>query len=63
MAIPGNGWESRYDWHRGGDSNDTLPYAVARKVEYLEALIQEAEGSAFVFGISSGGVRTVVQLR
>jgi pimeloyl-ACP methyl ester carboxylesterase len=44
-----------YDRRGRGDSSDTLPYAVAREVEDLEALINEAGGSAFVFGMSSGG--------
>lgn len=38
-----------------GDSGDTLPYAVGREVEDLEALIAEAGGSACLFGVSSGG--------
>jgi pimeloyl-ACP methyl ester carboxylesterase len=44
----------RYDRRGRGDSTDTLPYAVAREVEDLEALVVEAGGSAFVYGISSG---------
>ena len=39
---------------RGG-SGDTLPYAVEREIEDLEALIGEVGGSAHVFGVSSGG--------
>ena len=39
-----------------GDSGDTAPYAVAREVEDIQALIAEAGGSAFVFGHSSGSV-------
>lgn len=38
-----------------GDSTDTQPYAVHREIEDIEALIDEAGGSAFVYGISSGG--------
>lgn len=45
-----------YDRRGRGDSTDTLPYAVAREVEDLEALIEEAGGSASVFGYSSGAV-------
>src|SRR5258708_8849637 len=37
-----------------GESTDTQPYAVEREIEDIEALITEAGGSAFVFGISSG---------
>jgi pimeloyl-ACP methyl ester carboxylesterase len=44
-----------YDRRGRGDSGDTQPYAVAREVEDIEALIQEAGGTAFVFGTSSGG--------
>ena len=43
-----------YDRRGRGDSTDTLPYAVEREIEDIDALITEAGGSAFVFGISSG---------
>jgi alpha-beta hydrolase superfamily lysophospholipase len=43
-----------YDRRGRGDSGDTAPYAVEREVEDLEAVINEAGGSAFVFGTSSG---------
>ncbi|MEJ2710665.1 MAG: alpha/beta hydrolase [Anaerolineales bacterium] len=43
-----------YDRRGRGDSGDTLPYAVEREIDDLEALIDEAGGSAFVFGMSSG---------
>jgi len=45
-----------YDRRGRGESGDTAPYAVEREVEDLEALINEAGGSAFVFGHSSGAV-------
>lgn len=45
-----------YDRRGRGDSTDTQPYAVEREVEDIEALINEAGGSAFVSGISSGAV-------
>jgi pimeloyl-ACP methyl ester carboxylesterase len=45
-----------YDRRGRGDSGDTLPHAVEREVEDLEALIIEAGGSAYVFGMSSGAV-------
>ncbi|SRR5258708_16310228 len=45
-----------YDRRGRGDSSDTQPYAVEREIEDLDALIKEASGSAFVFGMSSGGV-------
>jgi pimeloyl-ACP methyl ester carboxylesterase len=43
-----------YDRRGRGDSTDTAPYSVEREVEDLDALIEEAGGSASVFGISSG---------
>jgi pimeloyl-ACP methyl ester carboxylesterase len=45
-----------YDRRGRGDSGDVAPYAVEREVEDIEALINEAGGSAFVFGKSSGAV-------
>src|SRR4051812_14851425 len=45
-----------YDRRGRGDSGDTLPYAVEREIEDLDALIAEAGGSAYVFGYSSGAV-------
>jgi pimeloyl-ACP methyl ester carboxylesterase len=43
-----------YDRRGRGDSGDTQPYAVEREVEDIEALIDAAGGSTFVFGHSSG---------
>jgi pimeloyl-ACP methyl ester carboxylesterase len=43
-----------YDRRGRGDSGDKPPYAVKREVEDLEALIDAAGGSAFVYGHSSG---------
>jgi pimeloyl-ACP methyl ester carboxylesterase len=43
-----------YDRRGRGDSSDMAPYAVEREVEDLGALIAEAGGSAFVYGMSSG---------
>jgi pimeloyl-ACP methyl ester carboxylesterase len=43
-----------YDRRGRGESGDTLPYAVEREVEDIDALITEA-GAAFLFGHSSGG--------
>ncbi|MDP9374716.1 MAG: alpha/beta hydrolase [Chloroflexota bacterium] len=45
-----------YDRRGRGESGDTAPYAVAREVEDLEALIAEAGDSAYVCGLSSGAV-------
>jgi pimeloyl-ACP methyl ester carboxylesterase len=43
-----------YDRRGRGESSDTLPYAVAREVEDLQALIAQAGGEAHVYAISSG---------
>jgi pimeloyl-ACP methyl ester carboxylesterase len=43
-----------YDRRGRGDSGDSQPYALGREIEDIEALIDEAGGSAFVFGTSSG---------
>jgi pimeloyl-ACP methyl ester carboxylesterase len=49
---------------RGG-SGDTLPYAVDREIDDIEALIDHAGGPAFLYGHSSGGplvMRTAIRL-
>jgi pimeloyl-ACP methyl ester carboxylesterase len=43
-----------YDRRGRGDSGDTAPYAVAREIDDIAALIAQAGGSAAVFGHSSG---------
>ncbi|MEV6645096.1 alpha/beta hydrolase [Amycolatopsis sp. NPDC051371] len=43
-----------YDRRGRGESTDTGPYAVEREVEDIAALVKEAGGEAFLFGISSG---------
>ncbi|RAW02411.1 alpha/beta hydrolase [Pseudochryseolinea flava] len=43
-----------YDRRGRGGSEDTKPYAVAREIDDIEALIDHAGGSAFLYGISSG---------
>lgn len=45
-----------YDRRGRGESGDTAPYAVNREIEDIDALIQDAGGSAYVFGMSSGAV-------
>jgi pimeloyl-ACP methyl ester carboxylesterase len=45
-----------YDRRGRGDSGDTLPYAIDREVEDIEAVIGAAGGSAFLWGSSSGAV-------
>lgn len=45
-----------YDRRGRGDSGDTAPYAVAREIEDIEALLAQAGAPAFVYGKSSGAV-------
>jgi pimeloyl-ACP methyl ester carboxylesterase len=49
-----------YDRRGRGDSGDTLPYAIDREVEDIEALIGAAGGSAFLWGSSSGAVLALI---
>ncbi|GIH21165.1 alpha/beta fold hydrolase [Rugosimonospora africana] len=44
-----------YDQRGYGASGDTQPYAVAREIEDIDALIAEAGGRAHVYGVSAGG--------
>jgi len=44
-----------YDRRVRGDSGDTRTYGVAREVEDIAALVDEAGGQASLFGHSSGG--------
>lgn len=48
-----------YDRRGRGESADTLPYAVAREVEDLQALVAQAGGQACVYAISSGAALTL----
>ncbi len=43
-----------YDRRGRGESGDTLPYAVDREIEDIQALIEVAGGSAALYGHSSG---------
>lgn len=43
-----------YDRRGRGDSNEAKPYAIEREVEDIAALIEEAGGSGYLYGISSG---------
>jgi len=45
---------SNYDRRGRGESGDTLPYAVEREIEDIEAIINDAGGSAYLYGLSSG---------
>lgn len=44
-----------FDRRGRGASGDTLPYAVDREIDDIEALIDHAGGRAFLYGHSSGG--------
>lgn len=43
-----------YDRRGRGESTNSKPYTVEREVEDLDALIQAAGGSAYIYSISSG---------
>jgi pimeloyl-ACP methyl ester carboxylesterase len=45
-----------YERRGRGNSTDTQPYAIQREIEDLAAVIEEAGGSAYVLGMSSGAV-------
>lgn len=45
-----------YDRRGRGDSGDTLPYAIERETEDIEAMLEAAGGAAYLWGSSSGAV-------
>jgi len=45
-----------YDRRGRGDSDNTLPYAIDREIEDVEAMIDAAGGTAYLYGHSSGAV-------
>lgn len=49
-----------YDRRGRGASTETKPYAVDREIEDIEALINDAGGSARLFGSSSGAALSVL---
>jgi len=54
-----------FDRRGRGRSGDTLPYAVDREIDDIEALTGRAGGQAFLYGHSSGGplaVRAAIRL-
>jgi pimeloyl-ACP methyl ester carboxylesterase len=54
-----------FDRRGRGKSGDTLPYAADREIDDIEALIDHADGPAFLYGHSSGGplaMRAAVRL-
>lgn len=44
-----------YDRRGRGESSDTAPYEIERETEDIAALIKQSGGSAYVYGMSSGG--------
>lgn len=44
-----------YDRRGRGESTDTKPFSKGREIEDIQALIEDAGGTAMLFGISSGG--------
>jgi pimeloyl-ACP methyl ester carboxylesterase len=49
-----------YDRRGRGDSGDTPPYAIEREVEDIQAVIEAAGGSAFLWGSSSGAALALI---
>lgn len=48
-----------YDRRGRGESGNTVPYAVAREIEDLAAVVSAAGGEAYAFAISSGVALTL----
>lgn len=44
-----------YDRRGRGESSNSKPFSVQHEIEDIDALIEEAGGKAFLYGISSGG--------
>lgn len=55
-ALAGSLTVVNYDRRGRGKSGDTAPYAPAREIEDLHALITAVGGSAFLYGFSSGAI-------
>ena len=49
-----------YDRRGRGDSGDTLPYAIEREVEDIEAVMGAVGGSAHLWGSSSGAALALI---
>jgi pimeloyl-ACP methyl ester carboxylesterase len=43
-----------YDRRGRGESTDVQPYSVEREIEDIEAILNDAGGSAYLYGVSSG---------
>ncbi|NLD73104.1 MAG: alpha/beta hydrolase [Chloroflexi bacterium] len=53
-ALSGAFTAIAYDRRGRGESSDTSPFGLEREIEDIEALIDAAGGSAYLFGASSG---------
>jgi pimeloyl-ACP methyl ester carboxylesterase len=49
-----------YDRRGRGKSTDISPYTVEREIEDIEALINDAGGSAYLYGVSSGAALSLL---
>lgn len=49
-----------FDRRGRGESTDTKPYNVEREIEDIEALIRDAGGSAYLYGVSSGAALSLL---
>lgn len=58
-ALAGDFTVFSYDRRGRNESGDTLPYASQSEIEDVEAILREAGGSAFLWGMSSGAVLAV----
>ena len=54
-ALVGSFTVYNYARRGRGESGDTWPYQVSREIEDLAALVIRAGGSAYLYGVSSGG--------
>jgi pimeloyl-ACP methyl ester carboxylesterase len=49
-----------YDRRGRGESTDTKPYAVEREIEDIDALVDEAGGSVYLYGSSGGAALSLL---
>jgi len=54
-ALAGSFTVYNYARRGRGESDDTPPYQVSREIEDLAAVVIRAGGSAYLYGVSSGG--------
>jgi pimeloyl-ACP methyl ester carboxylesterase len=59
-ALSNNFTIYTYDRRGRGESTDTRPYSVEREIEDIEALINDAGGSAYLYGSSSGAALSLL---